>query len=150
MKCWMKMCVLLLILGVLGAGYFAYMNRAFPGVGCDAAKASHLSAPGMEGDCYSCHMKATPAVAQQWYESKHGVTLVRCQTCHGMPDGKGALSFARKPALTVCAACHSAAIQRMEAKFGLKTDCATCHLQHQSAIHGEAYQHQAPSTKTEL
>ena len=144
----MTLLVVLLALGALVGGYFLYMAHAFPEVRCEAAK--HLDAPKMEGDCYGCHVKSTPRVAQEWYESKHGITLVRCQTCHGMPDGKGALPFARKPALTVCAACHSAAIQRMEAKFGLKTDCATCHLRHQSAIHGEAYQHQAPSTKTEL
>ena len=148
MKCFMTLLVLLLALGAAAFGYFRYMESSFPEVRCEAAK--HLDAPDMMGDCLSCHEKATPKAAQDWKESKHGVNLVRCQTCHGMPDGKGALPFARKPALTVCAACHSAAIQRMEAKFGLKTDCATCHLQHQSAIHGEAYQHQAPSTKTEL
>lgn len=52
----------------------------------------------MIGDCYGCHLKVTPQVAQDWYESKHGVTLVRCQVCHGQPDGKGAVPFKRVPA----------------------------------------------------
>ena len=143
-----KLLIFLLALIALVGGYFFYMARAFPPVRCEAAK--HLDAAQMEGDCYSCHMKSTPRVAQEWYESKHGVTLVRCQTCHGMPDGKGAVPFARKPALDVCASCHSLAMQRMEAKFGRRDDCASCHPYHQSAVHGDAYQYRAPSTKTEL
>ena len=95
----------LLAVIVLVGGYFLYMAWAFPAVRCEAAK--HLDAPQMAGDCYACHAKATPRVAQEWYESKHGVTLVRCQTCHGMPDGKGSLPFTRVPGVEVCARCHS-------------------------------------------
>ena len=133
---------------VLVGGYFLYMAWAFPAVRCEAAK--HLDAPQMAGDCYACHSKATPRVAQEWYESKHGVTLVRCQTCHGMPDGKGSLPFTRVPGVEVCARCHSLSIGRMEAKFGKRNDCSTCHPHHQSAMHGGAYQYRLPSTKTDL
>ncbi|MBQ3060622.1 MAG: hypothetical protein IJD16_09990 [Desulfovibrio sp.] len=133
---------------VLVGGYFMYMAWAFPAVRCEAAK--HLEAPNMEGDCYTCHVKATPRDAQEWYESKHGVTLVRCQTCHGMPDGKGSQPFTRTPGVEVCARCHSLSIERMEAKFGKRNDCVTCHPHHQSPMHGEAYQYRLPSTKTEL
>ena len=71
---------------LLVIGFFAYIQNAFTGTRCEAAK--HLDAD-MIGDCYGCHLKVTPQVAQDWYESKHGVTLVRCQVCHGQPDGKG-------------------------------------------------------------
>ena len=52
----------------------------------------------MIGDCYGCHLKVTPQVAQDWYESKHGVTLVRCQVCHGQPDGKALSRSSASPA----------------------------------------------------
>ena len=95
-------------------------------------------------------MKTTAKVAQEWYESKHGVTLVRCQTCHGMPDGKGSLPFTRNPGKDVCARCHSLAIERMEAKFGRSDDCASCHPHHQSAMHGNAYEYRQPASRTSL
>lgn len=126
--------------------YFGYMAWAFPATRCEAAK--HLSAGQMEGDCYGCHVKATPAQAQYWLESKHGLTLVRCQTCHGMPDGNGSLQFTRSPSVDTCARCHSAAIQRMEAKFGLRGDCSSCHPYHQSALHGDPYQYRQPAAAT--
>ena len=148
----MKYCKILLFsllaVIVLVGGYFLYMAWAFPAVRCEAAK--HLDSPQMAGDCYACHVKATPRVAQEWYESKHGVTLVRCQTCHGMPDGKGSLPFTRTPGVEVCARCHSRSISRMEAKFGKRNDCSSCHPYHQSAMHGGAYQYRQPSAKTEL
>ena len=148
----MKSCKILigslLALLVLAGGYFGYMAWAFPGERCEAAK--HLAAPKMEGDCYSCHAKSTPRLAQEWYESKHGITLVRCQTCHGMPDGKGAIPFTRKPGVGVCARCHSLSIQRMEAKFGKRDDCSSCHPSHQSPMHGKAYEYRTPSGKTDL
>ena len=133
--------------GILLGCYFLYMAWAFPKVRCEA---KHLDAGQMAGDCYSCHMKATAKIAQEWFESKHGVVLVRCQTCHGMPDGQGAISFTKNPGVDVCARCHSLAIQEMERKFGAKGNCVDCHPHHQSPMHGKAYEYRTPSTKTEL
>ena len=134
----MKYCKILLFsllaVIVLVGGYFLYMAWAFPAVRCEAAK--HLDAPQMAGDCYACHVKATPRVAQEWYESKHGVTLVRCQTCHDMPDGKGSLPFTRTPGVEVCARCHSLSISRMEAKFGKHNDYSSWHPYAHSTMHG--------------
>ncbi len=130
--------LILLVLCLLACVYSFYIRWAFPEV--KHTIAMHLTASdAMAGDCYGCHVKATPKVAQEWYESKHGYMLVRCQTCHGQPDNKGSLPFAVKPDVAVCAGCHAPAIDRMEAKFGKRDDCATCHLSHQSPIHGEAY-----------
>lgn len=135
---------LLLIAGL--TGYFAYISWAFPVVKCEAAK--HLTAPGqMSGDCYGCHVKATPKAAQEWYESKHGYTLVRCQTCHGEPDGKGSLPFTVQPSVDICRTCHAPAIERMEARFGIRDDCSACHLSHQSPIHNDAYIYNKPTAK---
>jgi len=133
---------------ILVGCYFLYMTIAFPKVTCTAAK--HLKAGEMEGDCVSCHMKATARITQEWYESKHGVILVRCQTCHGMPDGSGAIPFTRAPGEDVCARCHSLAIQQMEAKFGQHGNCVSCHPHHQSPMHGKVYEFRTPTTKTDL
>ena len=119
---WIKGGILTVILLVIG--FFAYIQNAFTGTRCEAAK--HLDAD-MIGDCYGCHLKVTPQVAQDWYESKHGVTLVRCQVCHGQPDGKGAVPFKRVPGVEVCAACHGLAIDKMTALYGKRDDCSTCH-----------------------
>ena len=60
------------------------------------------------------------------------------------------LDAGRVPGVEVCARCHSLSIGRMEAKFGKRNDCSTCHPHHQSAMHGGAYQYRLPSTKTDL
>ena len=132
---WIKGGILTVILLVIG--FFAYIQNAFTGTRCEAAK--HLDAD-MIGDCYGCHLKVTPQVAQDWYESKHGVTLVRCQVCHGQPDGKGAVPFKRVPGVEVCAACHGLAIDKMTALYGKRDDCSTCHPYHARPMHGKVYE----------
>ena len=132
---------------LLVIGFFAYIQNAFTGTRCEAAK--HLDAD-MIGDCYGCHLKVTPQVAQDWYESKHGVTLVRCQVCHGQPDGKGAVPFKRVPGVEVCAACHGLAIDKMTALYGKRDDCSTCHPYHARPMHGKVYENRQATTKTVL
>lgn len=133
---------------LLVAAFFLYVRLAFPGVRCEAAR--HLDAPEKMGDCYGCHIKSTPRVAQDWYEGKHGITLVRCQTCHGQPDGKGAIAFNRSPGVEICARCHAPSMDRMEAKFGTRGNCSTCHPNHQNPMHGDAYVNRQATTKTTL
>jgi hypothetical protein len=114
-----------------------YIGVAFPRTRCPA---QHLDSPEALADCYECHKKATPKVAQDWYESKHGVQLVKCFMCHGQPDGKGALPYAANPDPDVtCQRCHDPSIQRMTAKFGLSKSCGECHPFHQNSIHHAAY-----------
>jgi hypothetical protein len=118
---------------------YAYVHVAFPETRCEA---EHLEdKTKMAGDCYACHVKTTPQVAQDWYEGKHGVLLVKCFVCHGQPDGDGAVEFAVDPDPDkVCRKCHDPAVNRMEAKFGLRPDCNSCHPYHQNSIHHDAYQ----------
>ncbi len=100
----------------------------------------HLNAPDDAADCYACHQLVTPRVAQNWYESKHGVQLMKCFVCHGQPDGKGSVPFAVVPdAETVCRKCHAPAMERMVKKFGVDPNCYGCHLFHQNSLHHEAY-----------
>ena len=109
-----------------------------------ATPIKHLVAPDSAADCYECHKKATPKVAQNWYESKHGVVLMKCFVCHGQPDGKGSVPWAVVPSpKKVCRKCHDPAMKRMEQKFGLKSDCYSCHPFHQNSIHHDAYKKSA-------
>lgn len=101
---------------------------------------AHLKAPDDAADCYECHKKATPKIAQDWYESKHGVALMKCFVCHGQPDGKGSVPWAVVPdPIAVCQKCHDPAMKRMKEKFGVKPDCYKCHPFHQNSMHHEAY-----------
>jgi hypothetical protein len=114
-----------------------YIGMAFPRVRCPA---QHLDSPDALADCYECHKKATPKVAQDWYESKHGVQLVKCFMCHGQPDGKGALPYAVSPdPIVTCQRCHDPSMQRMTARFGLEKTCTECHPFHMNSIHHAAY-----------
>lgn len=122
-------------------GVRAYVDAAFPKSRCEAFK--HLKNPdGTPIDCFECHKKVSPKIAQDWYESKHGVTLVKCFVCHGQPDDKGAVPFSAKPSVQgVCVRCHEPAIARMKAKFGLRAeDCSSCHPFHMNSLHHEAYE----------
>lgn len=116
-----------------------YIGYAFPGVRCEAVK--HLDSPEKSADCYKCHREATPKIAQHWYESKHGVTLVKCYVCHGQPGREGSIPFAVNPDVdTTCRKCHDPSIKKMEARFGLNLRCNQCHPFHQDSIHHQAYE----------
>lgn len=128
----------LVLVAVLGAGAVYTVNTAFPKTKCEAFE--HLKRPDAVADCYECHKKVTPKVAQDWFESKHGVILVKCFVCHGQPDQKGSIPFAAKPDIDlVCKRCHEPAIVRMENKFGLGAKCYDCHPLHQNSMHHDAY-----------
>ncbi len=126
-------CLIILVLIV-----FFYFQQAFPKVRCEAVK--HLDSPDSAADCYACHVKATPKIAQDWYESKHGVMLVKCFVCHGQPDGKGSVPYAVNPDVnTTCRKCHDPSVKRMVAKYGLNPECNQCHPYHQNSLHHKAY-----------
>lgn len=129
---------------VLGLGLFAvssvlYVNWAFPKTRCDAFE--HLQPTETASDCYECHAKSTPKIAQDWLDSKHGVNLVKCFVCHGQPDGKGSVPFAVNPDVdTTCRKCHDPSIAHMEQNFGLEPTCNSCHPFHNNSLHHKAYE----------
>jgi hypothetical protein len=130
--------VILVAMLVIGVSFFIYFNIAFPKVRCDAIK--HLDSPDTASDCLTCHLKATPKIAQDWQESKHGVMLVKCFVCHGQPDGKGSVPYAIDPDVNAtCRKCHDPSMKKMIAKYGLDPECNTCHPFHQNSLHHEAY-----------
>lgn len=116
-----------------------YVGFAFPEVRCEAVK--HLESPEAVSDCYACHLKSTPKVAQDWLESKHGVMLVKCFVCHGQPDGKGSVPWAVDPDVdSTCRKCHDPSIKKMQNKYGLETNCNGCHPFHNNSLHHKAYE----------
>ena len=123
---------------LFGFSFVIYFKVAFPEVRCEAAK--HLESPDTAADCFECHIKATPKISQDWYESKHGVMLVKCFVCHGQPDGKGSVPYALDPDVQfTCGKCHDPSMKKMEAKYGLELNCNNCHPFHQNSLHHEAY-----------
>ncbi len=123
---------------LVGVSLFLYIQLAFPVVRCQGVE--HLKAPDATADCFACHIKATPKIAQDWYESKHGVILVKCFVCHGQPDGKGSVAWAVNPDVnTTCRKCHDPSIKMMERKYGLPLNCNECHPFHQNSLHHKAY-----------
>ena len=132
---------------VVMAGFFIYIDKAFPIVRNEAF--THLAAPDELADCYDCHAKVTASLGQDWRESKHGVLLVKCFVCHGQPDGLGAIPFNVKPSYnSICSRCHEPSMRRMEAKFGEVPDCETCHPRHQNPMHRNAFESVVPSAQT--
>ena len=140
---------LLLALVAVGlgiAGFFLYLDKAFPVDRCEGAK--HLDRPEDYLDCVTCHAKTTAKVTQNWLESKHGVMLVKCVVCHGEPDGKGSVPFARVPdPQRICSQCHEPAMKRMVEKYGDNQDCYSCHPHHQNPMHSRAYENKIPTSK---
>lgn len=139
----------LLVLAVLGGAFFVYTNQAFPRTRCEAFK--HLeNKADQQIDCYGCHQKVSPKSAQNWYESKHGMDLVKCALCHGSPDNKGAIPFSAKPSPDiVCVRCHDPAMKTMRDKFGVRADCYGCHPFHQNSLHHATYGKSESKTKIE-
>lgn len=134
-----KILVVFVVLILIGVSGYAYINVAFPKSRC-GFDMEHLKAPEALSDCYECHSKATPKVAQDWFESKHGVMLVKCFVCHGQPDGKGSVPFSRDPDVSqTCRKCHDPSINRMESKYGLEPKCNDCHPFHNNSLHHKAY-----------
>lgn len=134
--------------GLIVLALFLYISHAFPAV---RPQGTHLAVPGKYADCVTCHAKVSAQVAQDWNESKHGVTLVKCVVCHGEPDGKGSIPFTATPdPRLICSRCHDPALSLMVAKYGEKANCSTCHPYHQNPMHGKAYEIRRPTTQTTL
>ena len=71
--------------------------------------------------CQTCHEDATPDLHEQWFESRHGITNVKCYQCHGTYE-----DLKVSPAIDSCAACHA---DRLDHCPGDKA-CWACHKPH--------------------
>jgi len=72
--------------------------------------------------CADCHKDVTPDVTRQWYNSVHGIAMVKCYQCHGTFE-----TFQVSPGKANCATCHADQIDKEMAQGAL---CWECHLPH--------------------
>jgi hypothetical protein len=82
-------------------------------------------------DCIECHVDVTPEAYQQWEQSAHGFTGVKCQVCHG--DEK---NFKKIPDQLTCIGCHD---HEAENNTAPKVTCITCHKAHTFLTHKPGY-----------
>ena len=71
--------------------------------------------------CSECDQTETPDIYAQWYDSLHGIGMVKCYQCHGTFE-----NLAVVPDKSVCGVCHSAAM----AKCPTDKPCWDCHQPH--------------------
>lgn len=86
-------------------------------------KAEHpeLSEQEMYISCADCHKQATPEVEKEWYDSVHGIAMVKCYQCHGTFE-----TFKLTPSKADCATCHTDQLK----KCSKKKECWECHVPH--------------------
>ncbi|HBT97693.1 MAG TPA: multiheme C-type cytochrome [Desulfobulbaceae bacterium] len=112
------------IVAILAAGLlFSGLALAAPAEKAVKTAPSHpeLSAQEMLVDCAECHKEATPQVEKEWYDSQHGLAMVKCYQCHG-----GFENFALTPPRDACAACHADQMT----KCPQDKTCWQCHVPH--------------------
>lgn len=71
--------------------------------------------------CSECHQQTTPEVYEQWFNSSHGIGMVKCYQCHGTYE-----NFKVEPAISDCAVCHI----KMVEKCPKDQKCWACHTPH--------------------
>jgi Class III cytochrome C family len=71
--------------------------------------------------CFECHEDATPEIYQEWYDSLHGIGMVKCYQCHGTYE-----NMQTEPPASACAVCHADMVE----KCPKDKKCAACHNAH--------------------
>lgn len=72
--------------------------------------------------CADCHKETTPEIENEWYNSVHGIAMVKCYQCHGTFE-----TFRVNPGKTNCATCHADQLDKSIAK---DKPCWECHVPH--------------------
>lgn len=71
-------------------------------------------------DCAECHKSTTPEIEKEWYDSVHGIAMVKCYQCHGTFG-----EFVVTPSKDNCAVCHADMLDKEP-----NTPCWECHVPH--------------------
>lgn len=99
----------------------AVLLLAVSAMAADTAKHPQLTEQEMLIDCAECHKTATEQVEKEWFDSRHGIAMVKCYQCHGTFE-----SFAVTPSKETCATCHGDMMQ----KCSQEKSCWECHAPH--------------------
>ena len=70
--------------------------------------------------CSECHRTETPDIYKEWYESRHGIAMVKCFQCHGTFE-----TF-HEPTRETCRTCHAKQYDRCPQD----KVCWECHAPH--------------------
>lgn len=92
------------------------------GVG-DAVASAHPELSEQEKllPCSQCHQEATPDIYDEWFNSLHGIGMVKCYQCHGTYE-----NMKTEPAASDCMVCHADQIE----KCPQDKKCWSCHNAH--------------------
>ncbi|MFA5700547.1 MAG: hypothetical protein WC913_04645 [Desulfuromonas sp.] len=71
--------------------------------------------------CVECHKEVTPEIYTQWYNSRHGIDIVKCYQCHGTYE-----QMYKVPPVSQCAICHAGETMNNPSA----QPCWDCHLEH--------------------
>lgn len=111
-------------LTVLMAAAILLQFAATAGWAGAAAKEAHpeLDEQEMLISCADCHKEVSPDLEKEWYDSVHGIAMVKCYQCHGTFE-----TFQVSPDKTNCAVCHG---DQIEKKIAQGKQCWECHVPH--------------------
>ena len=70
--------------------------------------------------CSECHRTETPDIYQEWWQSRHGIAMVKCFQCHGTFE-----TF-HQPTRETCRTCHAKAYDNCPKDKA----CWECHTPH--------------------
>lgn len=101
--------------------------------GAAAPQASHPEVDTGLETCAGCHAQATPAVAAQWREGRHGMALVACFVCHGSTGQ----DFRARPEPAGCRGCHPVQVSSVT-RDGRTQGCFQCHPPHALRAQGKS------------
>ncbi|MBC8316972.1 MAG: multiheme C-type cytochrome [Desulfobulbaceae bacterium] len=71
--------------------------------------------------CSECHQIETPEIYDEWYNSRHGLGMVKCYQCHGTYE-----NMLTVPEKSTCGFCHNGALEKCPAD----KPCWQCHAVH--------------------
>ncbi len=71
--------------------------------------------------CFECHQEVTPDIYSEWYNSLHGIGMVKCYQCHGTYE-----NLKTEPEASDCMVCHADQIK----KCPQDRKCWSCHNAH--------------------
>lgn len=113
-----------IISAVLSLVFIGTLLMAVSVIAGDKDKVVHpeLSEQEMLVSCADCHKEATPEIEKEWYDSVHGIAMVKCYQCHGTFE-----TFQVTPPQSNCETCHVAMADK---KHTEDKPCWECHVPH--------------------
>jgi len=108
--------------GLIAAAIFTmWLYKPISCIGTEKVQHPELSEQEKLVACADCHRESTPEVEKEWYDSVHGIAMVKCYQCHGTFE-----TFRVTPPKADCATCHTDMLR----KCPKEKECWECHVPH--------------------